>query len=51
MGGACSTDGGRGDVHTGLWRGNLNKKDHLEDPGLDGSIVLKWIFRKWEGLY
>jgi hypothetical protein len=20
----------------------------LEDPGLDGTIILRWIFRKWE---
>jgi hypothetical protein len=19
----------------------------LEDPGVDGNIILKWIFRKW----
>jgi len=23
------------------------ERDHLEDPDLDGSIILKWIFRKW----
>jgi len=21
----------------------------LEDPGVDGKIILKWIFRKWAG--
>ena len=23
-------------------------KGHLEDPGLDGRIILRWIFRKWD---
>jgi hypothetical protein len=36
-------------VYTGFWWGNLRKKDHLADPGEDGRITLKWIFRKWDG--
>jgi hypothetical protein len=23
-------------------------KDHLGDPGVDGSIILRWMFRKWD---
>jgi hypothetical protein len=37
------------DVYTGFWKGNLRERDHLEDPGVDGRIILRWIFRKWYG--
>jgi hypothetical protein len=33
MGGACSTYGGRGEVHTALWWGNMREGDNLEDLG------------------
>jgi len=23
--------------------------DYLENPGVDGRIILRWIFRKWNG--
>jgi len=37
----------RGELHTGFWWGTLKERDHLEDLGLDGSIILKLIFKKW----
>ena len=38
----------RGEAYTGFWLGNLRERDHLEDPGVDGRIKLRWIFRKWD---
>ena len=35
-------------VYRGFWCGNLRKGDDLEDPGVDGKIVLRWICRKWD---
>jgi hypothetical protein len=37
---------GRGEVHTGLQWENLREGDHLKDPGIDGRIILKWIFER-----
>jgi hypothetical protein len=33
---------------TGFWWGNLRVKDHWGDPGVDGRIILRRIFRKWD---
>jgi len=37
---------------SGRYRGLVEKsegKDHFEDPGVDGKIILRWKFRKWDG--
>jgi hypothetical protein len=48
MGGACSRYGGEESCIQGFGWGNLRKRDHLGDPGVDGRIILRWIFRKWD---
>jgi len=27
----------------------MRERDHLEDPGVNGRIILRWILRKLEG--
>jgi hypothetical protein len=39
---------GRGEVYSGIWWGNQRDRDYLEDPGIIGKIILRWIFRKWD---
>jgi len=36
-------------VYTGFWWGNLGERDQLGYPGVEGRIILKWIFDKWDG--
>jgi len=40
---------GGGEVRTWLWWGNPRERDHVEDPRIDGRIILNWIFRTWDG--
>ena len=28
--------------------GKPEGRNHLEDPGIDGRIILRWLFRKWD---
>jgi hypothetical protein len=37
---------GSGEVNAGVLWGNLGKGYNLEDPGIDGRIILIWIFQK-----
>jgi hypothetical protein len=39
---------GRGETYRGFWWRNLRERDHLGDPGIDGIVILRWIFRKWD---
>jgi len=39
---------GRGEACTEFWWGNLRERDHWGEPGADGTIILRWIFRKWD---
>jgi hypothetical protein len=29
---------------------SLREGDNWGDPDVDGGIILRWIFRKWEGV-
>ena len=52
MGETCGTRWGSGEVHTGaLWK-QLRKRDHMEDLGEDGRIILKKYLKDmgWEGV-
>jgi hypothetical protein len=35
-------------VRTGFWWGNLKERVDWEEAGVDGRIILIWIFRKWD---
>jgi hypothetical protein len=40
LGGACMRE------RRGIYRVLVRERDHMEYPGFDGRIILKWIFSK-----
>ena len=38
---------GRGEVCTGFWWENLSERGQWGDLDVDGRIILRLIFRKW----
>jgi len=48
MGGTCSACGREERFIQGFGGGNLKERDHLENPGVDGRIILRWTFRNWD---
>jgi len=38
----------RGEVHMGLWWGNLKERDHLQGLDTDGWIISIWILKKYD---
>ena len=39
---------GKGRVVYRVLVGKPEEKDHWGDPGVDGRIILRWIFGKWD---
>ena len=50
MGGACGTYGGRERCAQGVGGETLGERDQWGDQDVDGKIILRWIFRNWEGV-
>jgi hypothetical protein len=36
------------EMHAELWLGNLKERNHVEDLGVDGSMIIKWTLYKWD---
>jgi hypothetical protein len=49
MGGVSSTYGEEGRCMQGLGGETRRKETTWIDPGRDGMIILRWVFRKWNG--
>jgi hypothetical protein len=38
-----------GYVHIGYWWVHLRERNHLKDMKVDGRIIIKWFFKRWNG--
>jgi len=50
MGGACGAYGGGESSAQGSSGEKGRGRDQWVDPNVDGRIILRWNFGKWEGL-
>jgi len=48
MRGECNTYGGE-ERHIQDFSGEIREGDNLENSGINGRIILKWIFKEWCG--
>jgi hypothetical protein len=39
---------GRGKEYRGFWWENQREREHLGAPDVDGRIISRWVFRKWD---
>jgi hypothetical protein len=37
-------------MHTGFWWEGQKERDHYEDLDISGSIILKWILERQDGV-